>query len=159
MPQRPPIPIVPLDEDALAAARARQAQLVKPPGSLGRLEELAVWLAGCTGEERPEVRARVVIAAADRDAPVSAYPAEVTRQMLATFVAGRSAVTALAQETGAEVVVVDAGVAGRPVDGVARVEGLRPARDLAREPALGVGEVAAAVDAGGRSPPGRARTA
>jgi nicotinate-nucleotide--dimethylbenzimidazole phosphoribosyltransferase len=90
----------------------------------------------------------VVIAAADRDAPVSAYPAEVTRQMLATFVAGRSAVTALAQETGAEVVVVDAGVAGEPVDGVARVEGLRPARDLAREPALGVGEVAAAVDAG-----------
>ncbi|MBA2348814.1 MAG: nicotinate-nucleotide--dimethylbenzimidazole phosphoribosyltransferase, partial [Solirubrobacterales bacterium] len=48
-----------LDAAAQAAARDRQDQLVKPPGALGRLEELAVWLAGVTGEERPQVRARV----------------------------------------------------------------------------------------------------
>ena len=91
------------------AALARQAQLVKPPGSLGRLEELAVWLAGVTGSERPEVRPRVVVAAADHgvaaSGAVSAYPPEVTVQMLATLASGRAAVSALAREAGAEVVL------------------------------------------------------
>ena len=66
-----------LDAGAMAAARERQAQLVKPPGSLGRLEELAVWLAGVTGAARPAMRARVVVAAADHGVAaegVSAYP-------------------------------------------------------------------------------------
>ena len=70
---------------ARAAARARQEQLVKPPGSLGRLEELAIWLAGVTGDERPTLRPRLVVAAADHGvaaAGVSAYPPEVTAQML-----------------------------------------------------------------------------
>jgi nicotinate-nucleotide--dimethylbenzimidazole phosphoribosyltransferase len=143
----------PLDAAAAAAARARQAQLVKPPGALGRLEELAVWLAGCTGDPRPGVRARVVVAAADHGVAaaqgVSAYPPEVTRQMVATLVAGRGAVSALARTAGAgDVVVVDAGVAGGPQPGVVAVEGVRPSRDLSVEPALSVGEVAAAVDAG-----------
>jgi nicotinate-nucleotide--dimethylbenzimidazole phosphoribosyltransferase len=143
--------MVPVDAAARDAALARQRELVKPPGSLGRLEELAVWLAGVTGAERPEVRARVVVAAADHGvaaAGVSAYPPEVTAQMLATLASGRAAVSALAREVGAEVVLVDAGVRGAgSFEGVLRV-GLSPSRDLSVEPALTVGEVAAAVDCG-----------
>jgi nicotinate-nucleotide--dimethylbenzimidazole phosphoribosyltransferase len=150
-PSRPPIPIVPIDERARQAALARQAQLVKPPGSLGRLEELAVWLAGVSGQERPVVRARVVVAAADHGVAVegvSAFPPAVTRQMLATFASGRGAVSVLARETGAELVLVDAGVDGSS-EGIDCVRvGLRPSRNLTVEPALSVEEVALAVDAG-----------
>jgi nicotinate-nucleotide--dimethylbenzimidazole phosphoribosyltransferase len=127
------------DAQARAAAVARQRQLVKPPGSLGRLEELAVWLAGVTGDERPTVRARVVIAAADHGVAaegVSAYPAEVTGQMLGTVATGRAAVSALAKVTRAAITIVDAGVRGAsPIDGVQRL-GLEPSRNLATEPAL-----------------------
>ena len=146
----PPLAIVGLDEGAMRGARERQAQLVKPAGALGRLEELAVWLAGVSGSARPYVRARVVVAAADHgvaEERVSAYPQAVTRQMLGVFLSGRGAVSTLARETGAEVMVVDAGVAGQPLDGVSWV-GLRPSRNLAVEPALTVEEVAMAVDAG-----------
>ncbi len=150
-PARPPLRLAPLHAGAVRAARERQAQLVKPAGALGRLEELAVWLAGCTGEARPQVRARVVVAAADHGVAargVSAYPQAVTGQMLATFLAGRGAVSALAGEVGAELVLVDAGVAV-PVDDARVVRtGLRPSEDLSRGPALTTGAVAAAVDAG-----------
>src|SRR3954471_13726036 len=97
--------IQPIDERAMREARERQAQLVKPPGSLGRLEALASWLAGVTGDYRPQVQARVVVAAADHGVTVedvSAYPPEVTGQMLATFLSGGGAVSALAKQVGAE---------------------------------------------------------
>ncbi len=150
-PRRPPIPMQPVDEGARAAAAARQARLVKPPGSLGRLEELAIWLAGVSGDERPTVRARVVVAAADHGVAahgVSAYPQAVTAQMLAAFVAGQGAVAVLARELGASLVCVDAGVvADTSALDVVRT-GLRPSRDLTLEPALDVAEVALAVDTG-----------
>jgi len=91
-----------------------------------------------------------VVAAADHGVAargVSAYPPSVTRAMLATFVAGGAAVTALAAAAGADLVVVDAGVAGDATDGVTRV-GLGPSRDLSAEPALTAEETARAVDAG-----------
>src|SRR3954451_6306094 len=139
----------PLDAAAMDAARARQGQLVKPPGSLGRLEELAIWLAGATGEERPQVRARVVVAAADHGVSgVSAYPREVTAQMLATFLAGGGAVSVLARETGAELVCVDAGVdADTEALDVVRT-GLSPSADLTTQPALSHEAVITAIDAG-----------
>ncbi len=143
------VPARPVDAQARAAARERQAQLLKPAGSLGRLEELAIWLAGCTGDPRPVVRARVVIAAADHGVAaegVSAYPAAVTRQMVQAFAARRGAVTVMAPGAGAELAVLGAGRAA-PVDGIERV-GIGPSANLATAPALGVGEVAAAVDAG-----------
>ncbi len=131
--------IRPLDTAAMDAARARQAQLVKPPGSLGRLEDLAVWLAGVTGRERPRVNARVVVAAADHGVAaehVSAFPREVTGQMLATFLSGGGAVSVLAAETQAELVCVDAGVnADTSRLNVVRT-GLTPSANLANEPAL-----------------------
>lgn len=134
-----------LDEAARADAERRQAELLKPAGALGRLEELAIWLAACTGEARPTVRARVVVAAADHGVAaherVSAYPAEVTRQMLAAVRDGHAAIAALAREAGAELRVVDAGVrgAGGPFE---------PSANLAREPALTVEATAALVDVG-----------
>lgn len=139
------------DTRARDAALARQAELVKPPGSLGRLEELAVWLAAVSGEERPAVRARLVVAAADHGVAaerVSAYPAEVTGQMLGTVATGRAAVTALAAELGVPVTVVDAGVRGAPpMDGVRRL-GLPPSANLAVEPALSHAALRTALDVG-----------
>jgi nicotinate-nucleotide--dimethylbenzimidazole phosphoribosyltransferase len=150
----PQIAARPLDARAMTAARARQAQLVKPPGALGRLEDLAVWLAGATASERPQVVARVIVAAADhgvaRDEGVSAFPPAVTGQMLATFLRGQGAVSALAGEVGASLVLVDAGVepaAAPPDEGVVLV-GIGPSANLAEQPALSTAAVAAAVDCG-----------
>jgi nicotinate-nucleotide--dimethylbenzimidazole phosphoribosyltransferase len=143
--------IRPLDAAARAAALARQAQLLKPPGALGRLEEVAVWVAGVTGRERPAPRTRVVIAAADHGVVaegVSAFPQEVTGQMLGAFGAGFAAITVLARHAGADVVLVDAGVIDAP-EGVASVDvGLSCSRNLAVEPALAVDEVRSALRAG-----------
>jgi len=104
-----------------AAERALDAK-TKPRGSLGRLEELAVQIAGIRGTAEPgQLRAAIVVAAADHgvaDEGVSAYPAEVTRQMLANFDAGGAAVCVLARAAGAEVRVVDAGV-GTPTGNIA----------------------------------------
>ena len=106
----------PLDTGAVAACRARLDSLTKPPGSLGRLEALAEQLAGITGEPSPAVaRAAIVVATADHGVAsrgVSAYPTEVTAQMVANFAAGGAAISVLAASIGAPVVVLDVGVAG-----------------------------------------------
>jgi nicotinate-nucleotide--dimethylbenzimidazole phosphoribosyltransferase len=142
------------DARAAAAARERQDALLKPRGSLGRLEDLAVWMAGVTGDPIPELRPLVVIAAADHGVAVegvSAYPQEVTGQMLAAFLGGGSAISVLAREAGAEVVVVDAGVAARAnAEGAVIATGLRPSRNLAVEPALTDDEVELALATGRR---------
>ncbi|MEA2621065.1 MAG: nicotinate-nucleotide--dimethylbenzimidazole phosphoribosyltransferase [Chloroflexota bacterium] len=105
-----------LDAEAMAAAAAHLDRLTKPPGSLGRLEALVIQLAGITGRADAPVGARaIVVAAADHGVAqrgVSAYPAEVTAQMVANFVAGGAAINVLAASVGAQVVVIDAGVAG-----------------------------------------------
>jgi nicotinate-nucleotide--dimethylbenzimidazole phosphoribosyltransferase len=111
----------PLDEDAMPRARERQARLTKPPGSLGRLETLAERIAGITGHDRPRLEQRlIVVAAGDHGVArqgVSAYPSEVTAQMVANFLAGGAAINVLASQAGARVRVVDAGVVGEtPVD-------------------------------------------
>ncbi len=107
--------IAPLDVAAMAAAAAHLDRLTKPPGSLGRLETLLIELAGITGRvDAPVARRTVVVAAADHGVVrqgVSAYPSDVTAQMVANFLAGGAAINALAGAAGADVVVVDAGVA------------------------------------------------
>ncbi len=143
--------IRPLDTGAMTAARERQGQLVKPPGSLGRLEELAIWLAGVTGDPLPHVTARVVVAAADHGVAaegVSAFPPEVTAQMVATFLSGGGAVSVLARETGAELVCVDAGVASDTSHLDVVQTGLKPSANLATAPALSSADVGTALDAG-----------
>ena len=105
----------PLDEAAMNAARQRQDELTKPPGSLGRIERLAVQLAGITRTPAPRLdRKVVVIMAADHGVTVegvSAYPSEVTAQMVHNFVRGGAAINVLARRADASVVVVDIGVA------------------------------------------------
>jgi nicotinate-nucleotide--dimethylbenzimidazole phosphoribosyltransferase len=101
----------PVPEDGTeAAARARQGQLTKPPGSLGRLEELAVWYATWRGTPRPELeRPQIVIFAGNHGIAargVSAFPAEVTAQMVANFQAGGAAINQLARAAGARLDVV-----------------------------------------------------
>jgi nicotinate-nucleotide--dimethylbenzimidazole phosphoribosyltransferase len=106
----------PLDAAAMQEARQILDSLTKPPGSLGRLEEIATWLAGVTADPRATVRQRgIVVAAADHGVTaqgVSAYPSEVTAQMVANFLDGGAAINVLAAGVGAEVTVVDVGVAG-----------------------------------------------
>ena len=107
--------IVPLDETAMAAARARQDQLTKPLGSLGRLEELSIQLAGIFGEATPSIRRKTVILAAGDHGVVaegvSAYPQDVTPAMVMNFLGGGAAINVLANHAGAEIIVLDAGVA------------------------------------------------
>jgi nicotinate-nucleotide--dimethylbenzimidazole phosphoribosyltransferase len=130
------------DLEARARAAARQGQLTKPPGSLGRLEAVAERIASITGSDRPHLERRlVVVAAADHGVAaqgVSAYPSEVTAQMVANFLAGGAAVNVLAAHAGARVRVVDAGVAAEtPHD--PRLLRLRLApgtADFTREPAM-----------------------
>ncbi len=104
----------PLDKGAMEKARARVDILTKPPGSLGRMEELAVQLAGIYGDLFPvDSRKRVVVMAADHGVTaegVSAYPSEVTAQMVANFTAGGAAINVLGRQGNVEVVVVDIGV-------------------------------------------------
>jgi len=104
-----------LDEGAAASARARQDTLTKPPGSLGRLEELSVQLAGITGKPIPVIKDKVIITMAGDHGVVaegvSAYPQEVTPQMVLNFLNGGAAINVLARHIGARIVVVDMGVA------------------------------------------------
>jgi nicotinate-nucleotide--dimethylbenzimidazole phosphoribosyltransferase len=108
--------ILPLDKAAMAAARARQNLLTKPQGSLGRLEALSIQLAGVTGQAQPRLeRKAVIVLAGDHGIAaegVSAYPSEVTAQMVLNFLAGGAAVNVLARQAGARVVIADMGVAG-----------------------------------------------
>ena len=147
--------IRPADGEAAAAAQAALDAKTKPRSSLGRVEELAARVAAIRGTATPgRLSATVVVAAADHGVAgegVSAYPQEVTRQMLANFEAGGAAVCVLAREAGASLRIVDAGV-GTPTGNIAegpamsRAEaagwierGISIAGELARD---GVGVVA-----------------
>jgi len=107
--------IPPIDELAGQQARARQNSLTKPPGSLGRLEEISIQLAGMKADPLPNVdRKAVIIMAADHGVAlegVSAFPAEVTPQMVMNFLSGGAAINVLARQAGASVTIVDIGVA------------------------------------------------
>jgi nicotinate-nucleotide--dimethylbenzimidazole phosphoribosyltransferase len=104
-----------LDETAMAAARARQDTLTKPPGSLGRLEELSIQLAGVTEKEIPTIKDKVIITMAGDHGVVaegvSAFPQEVTPQMVLNFLHGGAAINVLARHVGARITIVDMGVA------------------------------------------------
>jgi nicotinate-nucleotide--dimethylbenzimidazole phosphoribosyltransferase len=147
--------IEPLDAEAAAAARARNDQLVKPPGSLGRLEEVGAWLASVYGSCPPPVPARpaAVVCAGDHGVlaqGVSAWPKEVTAIMVGEFCAERAAVNALGRTVGASVTVLDVGVAS-DVPAHPRLEGLRVrdgTADLHDGPAMTNEEAARAVLAG-----------
>jgi nicotinate-nucleotide--dimethylbenzimidazole phosphoribosyltransferase len=106
--------------DAAEQARGRQANLTKPAGALGRLEDLSIWVSGAQGHCPPHAftRPRVVIFAGDhgiaRTAQTSAYPPEVTAQMVLNFVSGGAAVNVLARQAGASVRIIDVSVDADP---------------------------------------------
>ncbi|HEX2316502.1 MAG TPA: 5,6-dimethylbenzimidazole synthase [Thermomonospora sp.] len=145
----------PLDEAAMNEARDLQARLTKPPGALGVLEELSVRLAGLAGTCPPPIPepAAVAIFAADHGVHargVSPWPQEVTAQMVANFLAGGAVVNAFAAQVGAEVTVVDVGVAAP----LAPASGLLPRKiapgtaDLTTGPAMTPDQARRAVETG-----------
>ncbi len=146
--------IPPLDASAALAARARQDQLTKPQGSLGRLEALSIQLAGITGQARPRFKEPVVITmAGDHGVArqgVSAFPPEVTPQMVFNFLNGGAAINVLARHVGARVVVVDMGVAADlpPHPDLVDMKIAKGTRDCSIGPAMTRDEARRSVEAG-----------
>ncbi len=157
--------VAPPDDAAADAARARQLRLTKPPGSLGRLEDVGALLAGIAGESPPPLPrpAATAVFVGDHGVHaqgVSPWPQEVTTQMVTNFLAGGAAVNVLAGQVGAEVVVVDVGMAGdaappeavtgdrAPASRLIERKVRRGTGDLATGPAMTVDEARRALDAG-----------
>lgn len=147
-------PVTSPDAEAADAARARQDTLTKPIGALGRLEDLSVWVASCQGTCPPKQfeRVRVVVFAGDHGVAksgVSAYPPEVTAQMVVNIDAGGAAINALAEIAGATVRVADLAV---DADALSATIGAHKVRrgsgNIAVEDALTPQETSAAIDAG-----------
>lgn len=145
------------DEAAGAAAASRQARLTKPPGALGRLEEIALRFAAWQGRERPEIGpVRICIFASDHgiaEAGVSLFPQAVTAEMVRNFAGGGAAISVLAREIGADLEVVNLGT-------VSEVEPLRSVLDeriapgtlnFAREEAMSRSALSAALASGRRA--------
>jgi nicotinate-nucleotide--dimethylbenzimidazole phosphoribosyltransferase len=147
--------IVPVDGVTRQAALARHDRLVKPPGSLGRMEAIGAWLASVAGVCPPPKPRRpvVLIAAGDHGVHaqgVSPWPREVTAAMIAGFCSGRAAVNAIAATVGAEVLVLDVGVASDLPDHprLRRARVRAGTADLSEGPAMSRADAAAAVLAG-----------
>ncbi|MBO9479123.1 nicotinate-nucleotide--dimethylbenzimidazole phosphoribosyltransferase [Shimia sp. R11_0] len=128
-----------VDEKAMGEAEDRNAQLTKPPGALGRLEEMAIWYAGWRGTARPTIEApQVIIFAGNHGVTtqgVSAFPAEVTEQMVLNFQHGGAAINQLSKAAGADLDVI-----ALDLD--------RPTADFTQGPAMSEAEVVAALQAG-----------
>ncbi len=145
----------PADAGAITQARERQERLTKPSGSLGVLEEVSVRLAGLTGECPPPLPEPGVVAVFAADHGVHAqgvtpWPQEVTAQMVANFLASGAVVNAIAAQAGAEVCVVDVGVAADlpPAPGLLPRK-IRPGTaDMTAGPAMSLDEAQRAVEAG-----------
>ena len=147
--------IPPLDEAAVGEARERHLGLTKPPGSLGRLEDLGVRLAGIAGECPPPVpeNPAVLVCAGDHgvlERGVSPWPQAVTAAMVRNFCDGGAAVNAIARTVGARVSVLDIGVAGEPAGHplLRSAKVRRGTDDLSRGPAMSREEAARAILAG-----------
>ncbi|MFC2018990.1 nicotinate-nucleotide--dimethylbenzimidazole phosphoribosyltransferase, partial [Chloroflexota bacterium] len=107
--------IKPLDRRAMDGAQARQNILTKPPGSLGRLEELSIQLAGIQGRPVPQIRDKAVIVMAGDHGVVAEkvgnWPQEVTVQMVYNFLRGGAGINVITRQVGARVIVADMGIA------------------------------------------------
>jgi nicotinate-nucleotide--dimethylbenzimidazole phosphoribosyltransferase len=127
------------DEASREAARDRQNQLTKPPGSLGKLEDIAVFMAGWQRTDRPMIeKAQALVFAGNHgicDRGVNPFPQAVTAQMVANFEAGGAAINQLCRANGAELTVVP-------------LELDRPTRDFTKGPAMTEAETLAALHAG-----------
>ncbi len=135
-------------------ARAHQDCLTKPRGSLGRLEDIACWLAARQGRVKPEpLRPHIAVFAGDHgvcEEGVSAYPSVVTAEMVRNFARGGAAINVLARQCGASLAVVDVGVAAdlAELDGIVHANVRRGTASLLHGPAMSGDEMRAAMQAG-----------
>lgn len=141
------------DAEAAHSAKARQAELAKPAGSLGALEELSIWAAGVQGRcpPTPFERARVVIFAGDHGiaaAGVSAYPSEATAQRVANIAAGGAALSVLARAANVGVRVLDLAVDADTDEAISAFKVRRSSGRIDREDALTPEQARAAIEAG-----------
>lgn len=131
------------DVRAMRRATTRQMSLTKPPGSLGRLEDISVQLAGILGVDRPAIRGKAVIVAAGDHGVVAqgvtGYPQAVTAQMVQNFLDGGAAISVMARLGGVRQIVVDAGIAAPRLPDHPGLRNLRIGRgtaDMSRGPAM-----------------------
>lgn len=142
-----------LDESAMQAARERQDLLTKPQGSLGVLEELSIQLAGIQARRRPQIKNKVIIVMAGDHGVVaegvSAFPQEVTPQMVANFASGGAGINVLARHAGAAVRIVDMGVAVPvEIDGVLKSKVRAGTSNMVEGPAMSRDEAVRCLEAG-----------
>lgn len=153
--------IEPLDDAAMAAAADHQGQLALPPGSLGKLHEISVKMAGITGSHRPEIKKLGIITMAGdhgvADQGVSQFPQAVTREMVMNFARGGAAINVLTRHAGARLTVVNMGVAGPKLEiGESLEDGVRYSdrslgsgtRDISIGPAMSREEAIGSIETG-----------
>lgn len=148
-------PVRPPSHEIGDDARARHLTLTKPAGSLGRLEELGVWISSCQESNPPRAldRPRVVVFAGDHGIAqhgVSAFPAEVTLQMADNIVSGGAAVSVLSRAAGATVRLADMAMSAERPGGLDAHKIRRSSGAIDREDSLSESEVRAAIAAGRR---------
>jgi nicotinate-nucleotide--dimethylbenzimidazole phosphoribosyltransferase len=146
--------IKPLDRAAMTEARSRQETLTKPPGSLGRLEELSVQLAGIQGKARPRIADKAVITLAGDHGVVAEkignWPQGVTAQMVDNFLRGGAAINVLARQVGARITIVDMGLATdlKPDPRLVSKKIGRGTQNMCLGPAMTTGQAIKSIEAG-----------
>ena len=146
--------IRPLDTTSMAKARERQDMLTKPTGSLGRLEQLSIQIAGIQGKPVPQIQQKaVIVMAADHGVVArgtSAYPQEVTAQMVSNFLHGGAGINVIGRQVGARVIIVDMGIAVK-LEAAPRLISRRIAagtQDMSKGPAMTVAQAKRALETG-----------
>ena len=146
--------IRPLDAKSMAAAKARQDTLTKPTGSLGRLEELSIRIAGMQGKPLPQIKQKaVIVMAADHGVAArgtSAYPQEVTAEMVLNFLHGGAGINVISRQVGAGVIIVDMGVAKKLESNPGLISRRIAAgtQDMSKGPAMTVAQATRSLEAG-----------
>jgi len=146
--------IRPLDKAAMAEAKARQDTLTKPAGSLGRLEELSIQIAGIQGKARPAIEKKAMITMAGDHGVVAEkvgnWPQEVTAQMVENFLRGGAGINVLARQAGVRIVFADMGVAGdlKPHPQLMVKKISRGTANICRGPAMTEAQARQALEAG-----------
>jgi nicotinate-nucleotide--dimethylbenzimidazole phosphoribosyltransferase len=146
--------IKPLDDEAMNEARRRQDSLTKPQGSLGQLESLSIQVAGIKRNPRPRISHKVIFTlAGDHGVTaegVSAYPSEVTPQMVYNFLRAGAGINVLARQIGARVVIADLGVGSKlePHPALRNKKVIQGTRNMAQGPAMSRLEAVRSIEAG-----------
>ena len=146
--------IKPLDKTSMSNAKRRQDILTKPTGSLGRLEDLSIQIAGIQAKSMPQIKQKaVIVMAADHGVAArgtSAYPQEVTPQMVLNFLRGGAGINVISRQVGARVIIVDMGVAGKldSNPGLVSRKIAAGTQDMSKGPAMSLVQATHALEVG-----------